>query len=134
MDFSTINWIGAVVAAILAFALGGLWYAPFLFGKAWQRESGLSDEQIADANMGATFGIAFVWALLGAIAFALFLGSDPGPVMATGAGFMAGLFWVASSFGINYQFEQRSMGLWLINGGYHTAQYTLYGVVLGFWP
>lgn len=134
MDFSTINWIGTIVAAILAFALGGLWYAPFLFGKTWQREAGVSDEQIAGTNMGATFGIAFVWALLGAIVFALFLGPEPGPVMATGAGFMAGLFWVAGSFGINYQFEQRSMGLWLINGGYHTAQYTVYGLVLGFWP
>lgn len=134
MDFSTINWIGAIVAAVLAFVLGGLWYAPFLFGKAWQREAGLSDEQLAGANMAKTFGISFIWALIGALVFAMFLGPTPPPAMAIGAGFMAGLFWVAGSFGINYQFEQRSMGLWLINGGYHTAQYTIYGVVLGLWP
>jgi hypothetical protein len=29
----------------------------------------------------------------------------------------AGLCWVAGSFGINYLFEQRSMRLFLINGG-----------------
>jgi hypothetical protein len=40
---------------------------------------------------------------------------------------------VAGSFGINYLFEQRSMRLFLINGGYHTVQYTLIGAVLGLW-
>ena len=44
---------------------------------------------------------------------------------------MAGL--VASSFGINYLFERRSLRLFLINGGYHTLQFTLYGLVLGLW-
>jgi hypothetical protein len=43
-----------------------------------------------------------------------------------GAGVSAGLCWVAASFGINYLFERRPLGLWLINGGYHTLQFTLY--------
>lgn len=131
MDPASINWIGATVAAVLAFVLGGLWYSPVLFGKVWQRESGISAEQIDKANKPMIFGVSFVWALLGAIVFSMFLGPDPAFGLAIGAGFMAGLFWVAGSLAINYQFEQRSLGLWLINGGYHTAQYTLYGVVLG---
>ncbi|NJO13074.1 MAG: DUF1761 domain-containing protein [Gammaproteobacteria bacterium] len=49
------------------------------------------------------------------------------------AGLSAGLCWVAGSFGINYLFEQRSLRLFLINGGYHTVQYTLIGLVLGLW-
>lgn len=134
MEPSTINWLGTVVAAVLAFVLGGIWYAPFLFGSVWQRECGLSDEHIAGANRGKTFGIAFLWTFAGAFVFAMFLGPDPGAGMAVFAGVMAGLFWVAGSFAINYQFEQRSMKLWLVNGGYHALQYTLYGVVLGLWP
>ena len=46
-------------------------------------------------------------------------------------GLAAGLGWVATSFGINYLFERRAAGLLLINGGYHTLQFTPYGVVLG---
>jgi len=134
MDMSGINWIGAIVAAVLAFVLGALWYSPALFGSVWQREAGLSDEQVAGGNKGLIFAVAFVWALLGSIVFAMFVGPHPGPGLAIGAGFMAGLFWVAGSFAINYQFERRSTMLWLINGGYHTAQYTLYGIVLGLWP
>jgi len=48
-------------------------------------------------------------------------------------GFGAGLCWVATSFGINYLFAGRSLKLWLIDGGYHTLQFTLYGLVLGLW-
>ena len=39
--------------------------------------------------------------------------------------------WVATSFGVNYLFERRPLGLWLINGGYHVLQFTLYGIVFG---
>jgi hypothetical protein len=46
---------------------------------------------------------------------------------------MIGLAWVATSFGINYAFAQRSFKLWLIDGGYHVLQFTVYGLVLGLW-
>jgi hypothetical protein len=41
---------------------------------------------------------------------------------------------VATSFGINYQFADRTLALWVIDGGYHVAQFALFGVVLGVWP
>jgi len=28
---------------------------------------------------------------------------------------------------------QRSLKLWLIDGGYHTLQFTLYGLIIGLW-
>ena len=42
------------------------------------------------------------------------------------------LAWVAASLGISYLFEQRPLKLWLINGGYHTLQFTLYGAIIGW--
>ena len=39
----------------------------------------------------------------------------------------------AVCFGINYQFAQRTFKLWLIDGGYHAAQFLLFGVVFGLW-
>jgi hypothetical protein len=53
--------------------------------------------------------------------------------MAVIDGAVAGLAIVAMSFGINYAFAQRSYNLWLIDGGYHTLQFTLYGLVIGLW-
>jgi hypothetical protein len=39
----------------------------------------------------------------------------------------------AIAAGINYQFAQRSLRLWLIDGGYHLVQFLLFGLVLGLW-
>lgn len=31
-----INWLAVIVATIVYFALGALWYSPVAFGKPWQ--------------------------------------------------------------------------------------------------
>jgi len=126
-----VDWIASVVAAFSAFALGGLWYSPVLFAKPWQQDTGLSDEQLNAANKGKVFGISFVFCLLAAITFSMFLGPDPSVAFGLGAGATAGIFWVAASFGVNYQFELKPNRLLMINGGYHAAQFTLYGLVFG---
>lgn len=38
---------------------------------------------------------------------------------------------VAGSFGVNYLFEQRSLELWLINGGYNVVISTVKGAIIG---
>jgi len=127
-----VNWLAVLAAAISAFLLGGLWYSPALFGKAWQRGAGLTDEQLKGGNPAKIYGGSFVLSLVAAATFAMFLGKLPVGT-ATAYGFCAGLTWVAASFGINYLFERRPASLWLVNGGYHTLQFTLYGLILGLW-
>lgn len=139
MDFGGTDVAGISIWAVLVagasgFVLGGIWYSPFLFAKAWQREAGLSDEQIASGNMALIFGLTFVLCLIAAFVFAMFLGPDPSLGLGLGAGFSAGLCWVTASFGISYLFERKSLKLFLINGGYHTLQFTLIGLVLALWP
>ena len=129
-----ISWIAVIVGAIASFLLGGLWYSPVLFGKAWQRETGLTDEQLKQGSMLKIFGLSLLLALLAAWNFANFLGPRPSVAFGTGVGFSAGLLWVAASFGINYLFERRSLKLFLINGGYHTVQFTIFGLVLALLP
>jgi len=126
-----VDWIASVVAAFSAFALGGLWYSPVMFAKPWQQDTGLSDEQLNAASKGKVFSISFIWCLLAAITFSMFLGPDPSVAFGVGAGATAGIFWVMGSFGVNYQFELKPTRLLLINGGYHAVQFTLYGLVFG---
>ena len=128
-----INWLAALAAALSSFAVGGLWYSPALFGRAWQREAGVTDEQLKLGNPAKIYGGAFLLSVIAALVFALFLGPQPDLGFATSAGFAAGLCWVAASFGINYLFERRSLTLFLVNGGYHTLQFTVFGLVLGLW-
>lgn len=131
--FGGINVLAVIAAAVASFAVGGVWYAPGVFGKAWMAESGVSVEKAKEANMAKTFGLAFVLSLVASFTFALFLGPAPALGFAVMAGFIAGLTWVAGSLGINYLFEQKSLKLFLINGGYHTVQFTVIGLVLGLW-
>ena len=77
--------------------------------------------------------MAFLFSLVAAACFAAWLGSAPPLETALKAGALAGIGFVAASFGINYQFAQRSFKLWLIDGGYHTVQFVLFGLILGLW-
>ena len=132
MDLSTINWLAVLIAAVLTFVLGGLWYGP-LFGKTWQRASGVTDEQQKSANMAMIFGVSFVLQLIAAFVLDMFIG--PGATLAFGAaaGAAVGLFWVATSFGVVYLFEQRPLSHWAVNSGYAAVSFTMMGALLGAW-
>jgi Protein of unknown function (DUF1761) len=127
-----INWLAVFAAAASSFALGGLWYAA-LFAKPWALAAGISDAQLRGGNPALVFGGSFVLALVASASFAIFLG--PEIDAATGAlyGLTAGLCWVSASFGINYLFERKPLVLFFINGGYHTLQFALIGLILGAW-
>jgi Protein of unknown function (DUF1761) len=129
---SGVNVWAVLGAGVSAFLLGGFWYSPVLFGAAWQRAAGLPAEH-RPGDPVLVFGGSAVLSIIAAFVFALFLGPSPSLKLAVGAGAAAGLCWVTASFGINYLFEHRKLALFLINGGYHTLQFTLYGLVLGLW-
>jgi hypothetical protein len=127
-----INLWAALVAAVSSFLLGGLWYSPLLFGKAWQRETGVGPKT-RQGHPARVFGLSFAFAMLGAVLFGLWLGPQPTVGHAVAAGAMTGFGFIAVSLGINYQFANRSLTLWLIDGGYHSVQFTLFGLILGLW-
>lgn len=133
-----IPWF-AVLAAGATFVVGGVWYGPFLFGPAWGREAGVLGPGEAPRegarrgkHPGAVFPIAFAFSALGALALAILLGPAPSVAAGVRTGALVGAGVAATSFGVNYQFAARSWRLWLIDGGYHTLQFTLMGLVLGW--
>jgi Protein of unknown function (DUF1761) len=127
-----LHWLAVLVTALSSFVLGGLWYSNALFGNAWRREAGDTRPR-GEGHPGKVFGTSFAFALIAAVAYAWLV---PAPAGADGAlrqGLLAGAGTVAASFGINYQFAGRSTKLWLIDGGYHTVQFVLYGLIIGLW-
>jgi hypothetical protein len=130
---ANVNWLAIVVATISAFAIGAIWYSPLLFAKAWMKEAGITEEKTKQANMAKTFGLAFILTFIMATNLAFFFGSEIDFVMGIFYGLLTGLGWVAFSMGVIYLFEQRSLKLWLINGGYLTVAFTVMGGILGAW-
>lgn len=126
------NLWAIIVAALSAFLLGGLWYSPVLFLKPWLADAGI-DAASPQGHPARVFGISFVFALAAAIGFAWLLGPAPDLRYGIHMGLIVGILFVAASFGINYQFANRPTRMWLIDGGYHTLQFLLYGIILGLW-
>jgi Protein of unknown function (DUF1761) len=125
-----INYLSVLLAALSAFVIGGLWYS-VLFGKPWMRLTGQSEATLKSGNPAVIFGGAFLLNLVAAFVLAMFIGRTMDLQDAASAGFAAGLCWVATSLGVNYLFERRPLGLWLINGGYVTVHFTVMGAIIG---
>jgi hypothetical protein len=130
---SQINYFAVLLAALTSFVIGGLWYSPALFGTVWQREAGDTRKPGEGGHPVKVFGASLVFALVAAFAYAVVLPVPASASAAVGQGLLVGAAIVATSFGINYQFAGRSTKLWLIDGGYHTAQFGLYGLIIGLW-
>ncbi|MFC0603440.1 DUF1761 domain-containing protein [Winogradskyella pulchriflava] len=59
-----INFLAVLVAAIVPMVMGFLWYNPKLFGNAWMREAGMTEEKMKSGNMGVIFGVSFLLSIL----------------------------------------------------------------------
>lgn len=129
---TSINYLAVLVAAASSFLVGGLWYSPVLFGRIWQREAG-DTRKPGEGHPVVVFGLSIVFALVAAYFYARLLPPADSVATALTQGIAVGAGIVAMSFGINYQFANRSTTLWLIDGGYHTVQFALYGLILGLW-
>ncbi|MEO1049892.1 MAG: DUF1761 domain-containing protein [Bacteroidota bacterium] len=133
MDFSTINYLAVVVAALSTFMIGAVWYGP-IFGKLWMAENGFTEEDLKNANMGKIYGTAFVLEFIMALNLAMFL-NDPAIGAGMGAmyGFFTGFGWIALGIGVNYLFSRNSIKLWVVDGGYFAVSFPIMGAILGAW-
>lgn len=134
MENFYINHLAVFVCAIMSLVIGGLWWSPLLFAKAWQKEVGLTDEQLKNVSPLKTFGGSFVLAYIISYNLASFLGA-PDTTWQWGviAGLLAGVGWVVTTFTIIGLFEQRSLKYLLINCGYITVYFAVIGFILGIW-
>ena len=130
---NTINWLAVLVAGISAFAIGGVWYSPGLFGKAWMTENNLNEEEIKKSNKGKIFGFTLVFSILMAVNLAMYLADSKTDIaLGTFYGFLAGI-WTFCAIAIHSLFELKSWRLIFINGGYSIAALTLMGAIIGVW-
>ncbi len=134
MDMSTVNWLAILVAGISSFVVGGIWYSPGLFGKAWMKDNNFTEESIKKGNKGKIFGFTFIFSLLMAANLGMFL-NDPAKIdLSMGAlyGFLAGV-WTFCAIAIHSLFELKPWRLILINGFYSVVSLTLMGAIIGVW-
>jgi hypothetical protein len=133
MEMSTVNWLAVLVAGISAFVLGGVWYSPALFGKAWMKENKMSVEDVQKGNKGKIFGWSFILSLVMAVNLAMFLNDAKiGLEMGIVYGLLTGL-WIFCGIAIVALFELKSARYIFVNGGYMVVALGMMGAIIGAW-
>lgn len=112
------NLLAVVLGAVAFFAVGAIWYS-VLFGKAWQKETGITDEVAAQGNMPLIFGLCFLLELvISATLWHLIARTDASPhgvmLMAVGLGACV----MVPAIGINYLYLRKTMKHFLIDAGH----------------
>ncbi len=129
-----INYFAVLAAAASTFVLGGLWWSPLLFQKAWMRANGFTEEKLKEGSMAKIFGVSFVLTVVMAFNLAMFLaGPDTTVAWGATAGVLAGGGWVALGIAVVALFERRSLTYVLVNGGYFVVAFAVMGAILGAW-
>jgi hypothetical protein len=130
---ANLNWIAILVAAAAGFVVGGIWYGP-LFGKAWMKERGLTEEGLKQGNMALIYGTTFVLSVVSALFLGHLLGHfgdmSARSTMMISVGIALGF--VVPALGINYLFSRVSLKLFAIDAGYWIAFYAAMGAVFVF--
>ncbi|HZK75454.1 MAG TPA: DUF1761 domain-containing protein [Candidatus Kapabacteria bacterium] len=128
-----LNWAAVLIAAIVYFFFGSLWYMA-LFSKIWARESGISMDN--PPKGGAMVGMmvkSFLGNLLTAIALALLLNyAHGGDVLrAAKIGAVAGFGIAGASLWMTYNWHGKSLLLWILDGGYYTIGCAIAAAIIG---
>jgi UDP-N-acetylmuramyl pentapeptide phosphotransferase/UDP-N-acetylglucosamine-1-phosphate transferase len=150
-------------AALIPMIVGFIWYNPKVFGTAWMKAAGMTDEKMKSGNMPLIFGISFLLSILLAVIAtrftihqnhvpSLFLGMTDqasidylknfqetyGQVHRTFThgmvhGFLVSVFLVLPIFGTNALFERKSFKYVAVNWGYWLVTLMLMGGVVCQW-
>lgn len=136
-----VDWIAALVAGLVGYALGALWYSPLMLGRPWQRYMGWHDRTAEERKAlqkraAPAYGASFVAWLVMAVVLAVLIGwADPtGWVDGAAVGALAWLGFVATTGITQNLFHSRSMGLFLVDGGYQLVSMMVMGAIIAGWP
>jgi hypothetical protein len=130
-----INHWAVLVAAVVFFALGAVWYN--VFSRPWLDGIGKTIDQLTKENGGSPLpyvvGFLAIVVMCYTLGWIVQKGLEPtaGNGALTGATVAFGL--VGATLALNYGFEARGITLWLINAGYVFVGLIVAGAIIGAW-
>lgn len=132
-----VNFLAVLVAALVTFALGALWYSPFLFARQWMKAHGLTQAKLKAMRKDAAkaYGVSLGCYLVMAFALAVLLNITH--ITAFAAGIKLGILcWVgfAATVGLTgHMFSGKPIAAWLIDTGYQLIYLALMAGILTAW-
>jgi len=136
MDFAGINYLAVLVATIVSFLFGGVWYG--VFSNPWMAAIGKTEEEIKNAgqSLPVLLGMTLVALLVMAIVLAGLIGHlGTGQVtMWNGAlsGAFAWLGFVATTLVVNHGYQGSKSALTMIDGAHWLGVLLIQGAIIGY--
>lgn len=116
MDFSAVNWLAVIAAAVVAWLFGAAWY--MALGRPWLKAAKLDPATMKRSPL--PFVISFVAELVMALVTALVVGAMTGGEPSPVAGLVFGsVLWLGlvTTLSVNHRYEGFRWDLTLIDGG-----------------
>jgi hypothetical protein len=139
LDLSGINWLAVVVAAVLYFALGALWFAPVSpIGKAWMSASGYQSPTSGVSSTNLFYIVPAATALVAVIATALLAKATGTDTLTEGV--ILGLV-VAIGYAVTlilttaaFEFSKPRQWTWgVVDASYHAIGLLIAAIILAVW-
>jgi hypothetical protein len=130
-----INYLAVLVAGLVSFIVGSLWYGP-LFGKSWMEAVGKTEDDLKKGfNPAKTYGLAFIAHVAVAFTLAYFISLTGADSMKDGfrVGITAWFGFSAATMYINFLFEGYKTKLFFINVGYYLTFFVVATLILMLW-
>lgn len=113
-----IDILTVFLGAAAFFAVGFIWYG-VIFGKAWQKAAGLSDEFVQSGNMPVIFGLCFAFQLLISVMLAhLYAMTNPSDVNMMMIAMGVGATFMVPAIGINYLYLRKTAAHFFIDAAH----------------
>ena len=138
MPTANVNILAVLVAAVLTFVLGMVWYSPALFARQWMAAQGYTPEKFEEMKRkGVTraYAVSVLCYLVTAYVVALLASYTSATTFAQGLwlGFLSWLGFAATIGLIANLFSEKPLAAWVIDAGYQLAYLVLMGVLLSVW-
>ncbi|MEO5756991.1 MAG: DUF1761 domain-containing protein [Mesorhizobium sp.] len=132
MDFSAVNWLAVVVAAVVAWLFGAAWYMGL--SKPWLKAARIDPTTMKKSPL--PYVVSFIAELIMALVVALVVGAMTGgePTWLAGLifGFVLWLGFVATTLSVNHRYEGFGWDLTIIDGGHWLGVLLIIGAVIGW--
>lgn len=127
-----------IIAALVAFGIGALWYSPILFGREWMRLSQTSDADVAAARsrgMWKPYLSQFLASIVTFAVLAFFVASSNAVTSVDGAflGAVAWLGFIAPLSLSSLLWKQEPFKLVLIDTVCTLVTFVVGGAIIGAW-
>lgn len=134
-----VNILDVLTAAVLVQVIGMIWYSPVLFGNSWSKLMGFGEMTAAEVKkMKEDAKPAYLGSFLSSVVMSTVMGVMIGftgfntPKEALLLGALCWLGFVATVTFTNALYTNRSLGVYMIDGGYQFVSFMVIPLILTF--